>query len=84
MVRNSLWDGSVSQVWSFLEQNWKDPGCEPPIRWGKVGKTPDGNFLVPCTFREVRPEKGTLEVLFTFGPEGQFLTERHVFHPSSL
>ncbi len=82
VVRNSLWDGSVAQVRFFLEHNWKDLGCAPPIEWGRVHKTADGNFLVPCTFHEVRPEKGTLEVLFTFSPEGQFVAEKHTFHPS--
>jgi hypothetical protein len=79
VVRNSLWDGSVAQVRFFLEHNWKDLGCEPPIRWGKVVKTLDGNFLVPCSFHQVRPDKGTLEVLFTFGPDGQFVAEKHAF-----
>jgi hypothetical protein len=79
VVRNSLWDGSVAQVWFFLQHNWKDLGCEPPIRWGKVEKTPDGSFLVPCTFHEVRPDKGPLKVLFTFGPDGRFVTGKHTF-----
>jgi hypothetical protein len=74
VVHNSFWDGSVAQVKLFLRHNWLDIGPRPPVDWGKVEKTPDGDFLVPCTFyTRVQGKPAILAALFTFDSRGQYI-----------
>jgi len=49
-VRNSLFDGSVSQVEEFLENNLKDPQSLQVTHWGKVVKIGE-NYSVYVSYR---------------------------------
>ena len=49
-VKNSSWDGSVSQVKSYLKSNLKDPKSYEGIEWSKVSKTSDG-YMVRHKYR---------------------------------
>lgn len=51
IVSNSAWDGSVSQVKSWLKKNLKDPGSLEFIEWFKVVKNSDGGFMVKVKYR---------------------------------
>jgi len=51
VVKNSGWDGSVSQVKSWLTSNLKDPGSLEFIEWSSVQKTNDGGFMVRVKYR---------------------------------
>jgi hypothetical protein len=85
VVHNSLRDGSVRQVKVFLQHNWKDLGLRAPIEWGKVERTSDGNFLVPCTFRTMmRGESGTMEAVFTFDSRGQYVDVKTATRPAAV
>jgi hypothetical protein len=82
VVHNSLRDGSVRQVKLFLQHNWRDVGPRPPIEWGKVEKTPDGSFLVPCTLRTTAHGKpATIEAVFTFDSDGQYVHVKTMVQP---
>lgn len=50
IVENSQWDGSVSQVKSWLKSNLKDPESLKVEEWGKVVKNSTG-FVVRCKYR---------------------------------
>ena len=50
-VYNSEWDGSVSQVESWLEANLKDPHSLEFIEWSPVQKIYDGRFMVRVKYR---------------------------------
>lgn len=41
-VKNSSWDGSVSQVVKYLKNNLKDPNSYESIEWGNVTETDNG------------------------------------------
>jgi hypothetical protein len=74
VVHNSVIDGSVWQIRHFLRHNWKDFEARPAIEWGQVRKTPEGNFLAPCTFLTTRQGKpAVIEAVFTFDHNGQFV-----------
>jgi len=82
VVHNSLWDGSVWQVKLFLQHNWKDIGPRPPIEWGKVEKTPDGDFVVPCKLNtKVDGKSGIIEAVFKFNSDGQYVDVKTVNKP---
>jgi len=51
VVENSAWDGSVSQVKSWIKANLKDPGSLEFIEWSPVSKTNDGGFTVRVKYR---------------------------------
>lgn len=51
VVENSLWDGSVSQVESYLRNTLNDWGSYKSVKWYKVVKENDGSFKVRHTFR---------------------------------
>ena len=51
VVTNSPWDGSVSQVKSWLNANLKDPSSLEFIEWSPVSKTKDGGFMVRVKYR---------------------------------
>ena len=49
-VENSAWDGSVSQVKTYLKENLKDPKSIEYIEWSKVFS--EGKYyLVRCKYR---------------------------------
>ncbi len=50
VVENSAWDGSVSQVKSWLKDNLKDPRSLEFINWSPVSKTKNG-FMVRVKYR---------------------------------
>jgi hypothetical protein len=73
-VYNHPRDGSVRQVQDFLRNNWLDLRLCGPIQWGKVEKTPEGRFRVPCTFPTLTQGKaGVTNAVFLFDSKGQFL-----------
>lgn len=85
VVHNNLWDGSVWQVKLFLQDNWKDVGPRPPIEWGKVEKTLDGDFLVPCTLHtKVDGKPGAIEAVFKFDSDGRYIDVKTMIKPSEL
>lgn len=49
-VVNSSWDGSVSQVKSYLQGVLKDPDSFQAIEWSKVVKS-DKGYAVRCKYR---------------------------------
>ena len=49
-VKNSSWDGSVSQVVKYLKNNLKDPNSYESIEWGNVTKT-DNGYVVRHKYR---------------------------------
>jgi hypothetical protein len=51
VVKNSAWDGSVSQVESWLKENLKDPDSLKFVEWSPVSKTNDGGFTVRVKYR---------------------------------
>jgi hypothetical protein len=51
MVINSAWDGSVSQVKTWLKANLKDPKSLECIEWSKVSKQSDGGYMVRVKYR---------------------------------
>lgn len=51
VVHSSGWDGSVSQVKTYLKANVKDPASLEFIEWSPVRKTPEGQFLVRAKYR---------------------------------
>jgi hypothetical protein len=51
IVHNSPWDGSVSQVEEYFNENLKDPKSLDVMEWGKVVKKHDGSFIVRCKYR---------------------------------
>lgn len=51
VVYNSKWDGSVSQVKTYLRDNLKDPDSFQAIEWSPVSKTEKGDFIVRCKYR---------------------------------
>jgi hypothetical protein len=82
IVHNSLLDGSVWQVKRFLQHNWKDVGPKLPTGWGRVEKTLEGDFRVPCTFHlTVHGTPATMKALFTFDAQGQYVDVKTVAHP---
>ena len=50
-VKNSAWDGSVSQVKSWLKDNLKDPDSLDFIEWSTVSKTSTGGCMVRVKYR---------------------------------
>ncbi len=85
VVHTSLWDGSVSQVNVWLKRNWLDLRLRSSIEWGRVEKTADGDFLVPCTFRTTVNERPTTtEALFTFDARGRYVDVNSVHRPSEI
>jgi len=51
VVQNSEWDGSVSQVKSWLKANTKDPKSLEFIEWSPVTKQADGTYFVRVKYR---------------------------------
>lgn len=51
VVVNNAWDGSVSQVKSWLNANLKDPNSLEFIEWSPVSKTKEGGFMVRVKYR---------------------------------
>jgi hypothetical protein len=51
IVYNSSWDGSVSQVKTWLKANLKDPRSLEFVEWSPVSKTNDGGFMVRVKYR---------------------------------
>lgn len=49
-VKNSSWDGSVSQVVKYLKNNLKDPNSYESIEWGNVTET-DNGYIVRHKYR---------------------------------
>ena len=49
-VKNSSWDGSVSQVVKYLKNNLKDPNSYESIEWGNVTET-DNGYVVRHKYR---------------------------------
>ncbi len=49
-VKNSSWDGSVSQVVRYLKNNLKDPNSYESIEWGNVTRT-DNGYVVRHKYR---------------------------------
>lgn len=49
-IKNSSWDGSVSQVKKYLKQNLTDPGSYESIEWSEVAKTESG-YMVRHKYR---------------------------------
>lgn len=49
-VKNSSWDGSVSQVVRYLKNNLKDPSSYESIEWGNVTET-DNGYVVRHKYR---------------------------------
>ena len=49
-VKNSSWDGSVSQVVKYLKDNLKDPNSYESIEWGNVTET-DNGYIVRHKYR---------------------------------
>jgi hypothetical protein len=81
VVHNSLWDGSVRQVKVFLQHNWLDVGPGALIQCGKVEKTRDGHFLVPCTFHG---RSGVFDAVFTFDSNGRYVDVKTVTPPAAV
>ena len=44
-IENSAWDGSVSQVKKYLQNNLKDPNSYESIEWGKVIENENGYII---------------------------------------
>lgn len=51
VVENSAWDGSISQVKSWLKNNLRDPDSLQFIEWSPAQKLNDGSFMVRTKFR---------------------------------
>lgn len=49
-VKNSIWDGSVSQIKIYLKSNLKDPDSYESIEWSNVTETPEG-YMVRHKYR---------------------------------
>jgi hypothetical protein len=85
VVHNSLWDGSVRQVKVFLRNNWQDVGPGALTQCGKVEKTLDGNFLVPCTFRTLtHGQSGVFDAVFTFDSNGRYVDVKTATRPAAV
>jgi hypothetical protein len=51
VVKNSEWDGSVSQVKSWMKANLNDPSSLEFIKWEPVNKKENGDFSVLVRYR---------------------------------
>lgn len=71
-IKNSEWDGSVSQVEDYLNDNLKNPDSFKPIEWSKVQKLPNGNFQVRCKYKAENSFGGTVveNQIFIISPKG--------------
>lgn len=74
-VHSSAWDGSVSQVKSWISNNAKDPSSVQYIEWSPVTKTKDG-YMVRCKFRAKNSFGGYVinNKIFTLSSSGTVLS----------
>ncbi len=73
-VYNSPWDGSVSQVKQWFEDNLKDPDSLEVITWGKVREFRDG-YTVLVKYRAANSFGGKVveSKEFVFNGDGEIV-----------
>lgn len=78
-VKQSSWNGSVSQVETFLKKrHLSDPSSYQSVKWGTLYKNEDGTYNVSHTFRAKNKFGGTVTetMYFTISSKGEIINYR--------